>query len=303
MSLTAETRADRAGLGMALVLVAFMWFAATDTSVKWLSLAGLPALQLAFMRYAVAFGLSLGMGVRHGLFFEWGDRRTMGLVILRGALLVIATVFNFIALEYLPLTVTSSIMNSAPIILTVLAIPLLGEKVGVFRWAAVLAGFAGVLIVIRPFGESFHWAAILSVINAVAMALFAILTRALSGRISTQTMQVYMGAIGTAVLFVPALLTWTWPGSSLEWALLLAIGGFAWTGHEIYGRAHAYAEASVLIPFNYSFILYLAFAGFVVFGTVPDAATILGAAIIIGSGLVIWWRETGMKRRTIGRTT
>jgi drug/metabolite transporter (DMT)-like permease len=296
VSLTAETRADRAGLGMALVLVAFLWFAGTDTTVKWLSLAGLPALQLAFMRYAVAFGLSLGMGARHGLLFEWGALRDMALVILRGALLVVATVFNFIALEHLPLTVTSSIMNSAPIILTVLAIPLLGEKVGVFRWLAVLAGFLGVLIVIRPFGESFHWAAILSLLNAVAMALFAILTRALSGRIATQTMQVYMGAIGTAVLLVPALLVWTWPAGVLEWALLFAIGVFAWAGHEIYGRAHAYAEASALIPFNYSFILYVTLAGFVVFGTVPDAATILGSAIIIGSGLVIWWRETRLGR-------
>ena len=296
MALTAETRADRAGLGMALVLVAFVWFAGTDTTVKWLSLAGFAALQLAFMRYAVAFGLSLAMGLRHGLLFEWTDRGTMGLVILRGTLLIASTVLNFIALEHLPLTVTSSIMNSALIILTVLAIPLLGEKVGIFRWAAVLAGFLGVLIVIRPFGESFHWAAILSLLNAIAMALFAILTRALSGRISTQTMQVYMGAVGTAVLLVPALLTWTWPGNGLEWALLLAIGGFAWVGHEIYGRAHAYAEASALIPFNYSFILYVTLAGFVVFGTVPDAATILGSAIIIGSGLVIWWRETRVRR-------
>lgn len=296
MSLAAETRADRPGLGIVLVLFATLWFAATDTTVKWLSLAGLPALQLAFMRYAVAFGLSLGIGAGRGQLFEWAGRREMMLVILRGALLVTATVLNFIALEHLPLTVTSSIMNSAPIILTVLAIPLLGERVGPFRWAAVLVGFAGVLTVIRPFGESFHWAAILSLGNAVAMALFAILTRALSGRISTQTMQVYMGAIGTAVLAVPALLVWTWPATPFDWALLLVVGIFAWTGHEIYSRAHAFAEASTLIPFNYAFILYVTIAGFVVFGTVPDTPTLIGAAIIIGSGLVIWWRETRARR-------
>ena len=295
MSLIAETRADRVGLGIGLILLAFLFFAAVDTTVKWLALAGLPAMQLAFMRYLVAFLLSVGRGMQHGTVFEWQDRRVMSLVLLRGALLVLATAFNFIALGYLPLSVTSSILNSAPIILTALAVPLLGERVGPFRWAAVIVGFIGVLIVIRPFGEAFHWATLLMVVNAIAMALFAILTRLLSGRVATQTMQVYMGALGTGVLLIPAVLTWQSPTTPAAWMLLFAIGGFAWVGHEIYGRAHAFAEASVLIPFNYSFIIYLSLAGLVVFGDVPDAPVLLGAAIIIGSGLVIWWRETRRK--------
>lgn len=295
MSLIAETRADRVGLGIGLILLAFLCFAGVDTTVKWLALAGYPALQLAFMRYLVAFLLSVGRGLQHGTVFEWQERRVMMLVLLRGALLVLATVFNFIALGYLPLSVTSSILNSAPIILTALAVPLLGERVGPFRWVAVIVGFIGVLIVIRPFGEAFHWATLLMVVNAVAMAFFAILTRMLSGQVATQTMQVYMGALGTAVLVVPALLTWRMPETGFDWLLLCATGGFAWIGHEIYGRAHAFAEASVLIPFNYSFIVYLTLAGMVVFGDVPDAFVLLGAAIIIGSGLVIWWRETRRK--------
>lgn len=231
--LAAETRADRVGLGIVLILLAFLCFSAVDTTVKWLALAGLPAMQLAFMRYFVAFSLSVLRGVQHGQVFEWQDRRTMSLVLIRGALLVLATAFNFIALGYLPLSVTSSILNSAPIILTALAVPLLGERVGPFRWSAVIVGFIGVLIVIRPFGAAFHWATLLMVVNAVAMAFFAILTRMLSGRIATQTMQVYMGALGTAVLLVPAALTWTAPASAFDWALLLSVGAFAWIGHEI----------------------------------------------------------------------
>lgn len=292
MSLAAETRADRVGLGIGLILLAFLFFASVDTTVKWLALAGFPALQLAFMRYFVAFLLSVGRGAQKGQIFEWPESGVMMLVLLRAALLVVATVFNFIALGYLPLSVTSSILNSAPIILTALAVPLLGERVGPFRWAAVIVGFIGVLIVIRPFGEAFHWATLLMVVNAIAMAFFAILTRMLSGRIATQTMQVYMGALGTAVLLIPAVLTWKAPSGGLDWLLLCATGLFAWVGHEIYGRAHAFAEASVLIPFNYSFIVYLTLAGMVVFGDVPDAPVLLGAAIIICSGLVIWWRET-----------
>ena len=78
---------------------------------------------------------------------------------------------------------------------------------------------------------------------------------------------------------------------TLDWALMIGVGVWAWIGHEIYGRAHAFGEASVLMPFSYAFILYLTIAGFLVFGTVPDTATLVGAAIIVASGLVIWWRE------------
>ena len=242
--LAAETRADRVGLGIGLILLAFFCFAAVDTTVKWLSLAGLSAMQLAFMRYFIAFLLSVLRGLQHGQIFEWRERRVMMLVLTRGALLVIATAFNFIALAYLPLAVTSSILNSAPIILTALAVPVLGERVGPFRWIAVIVGFVGVLIVIRPFGAEFHWATILMVFNAIAMALFAILTRLLSGQIATQTMQVYMGAMGSAVLLIPALLTWQTPATASStgpsfWPSAASPG----SGHEIYGRAHAFRRS------------------------------------------------------------
>lgn len=294
--LAAGDREDRAGFGIGLVLICWVFFALTDTSVKWLVIAGIPAMQVAFFRYAVALALSLVEGVRRGVLFEWRGSRDMALVILRGGVLVLATAFNFIALKYLPLSVTSAIMNSAPILVTVLAIPLLGERVGPWRWGAVIVGFVGVLAVIRPFGADFHWASVLIVINAVAMAVFSILTRLLSGRISTQTMQVYMGAIGTAALLPFAVLTWTAPATLLDWGLLIGVGLWAWIGHEFFSRAHRYAEANVLTPFSYSFILYLTVSGYVVFGDVPDRMTLIGAAIIVVSGLVIWWREQGRAR-------
>ena len=268
-----------------------MFFAATDTSVKWLVLSGLPSLQLAFMRYFSSLVMSLLVAARRGVFFEWTTRQEMSLVLLRGALLVTATAFNFIAIRHLPLSVTSSILNSAPIILTALAVPLLGEKVGRFRWAAVICGFIGVLIVIRPFGAAFHWASLLMLVNALFMALFAILTRKLSGSISTQTMQIYMGALGSIALLPFAVLTWQNPATMFDWTVMIGIGLWAWVGHELFARAHAFAEASVLTPFSYAFIVYLTLVGVFVFGTIPDTATLVGATIIVGSGLVIWWRE------------
>lgn len=280
-----------------MILLATLFFSLTDTSAKWLVMAGLPAVQVAFARYLGAFVCALMDGAVRGQVLQRTERRDVGLVILRGAILIASTVFNFIALNYLPLVVTASIMNSAPIILTALAVPLLGERVGPFRWAAVIAGFLGVLIVIRPFGAEFHWAAILSLGNAVAIAFFAILTRMLSGRVPTQTMQLYVGAMGSVVLLPLAVLGWQTPETSLQWALILGIGVVAWTGHEIFSRAHAFAEASVLIPFQYSGIVYMTFAGILVFGTTPDALTLVGAAVIVGSGLVIWWREILRKGR------
>lgn len=291
MSLAAETRADRAGLGIVLMLSAWALFAGVDTAAKWLALLGIPALQLAFMRYAVAFALSAAIGLRQGVVFEWGAPRVMALVLLRASLLMMATIFNFIALGYLPLSVTSSIMSSSPILLTALAFPILGERVGPWRWVAVFLGFAGVLIVIRPFGDGFHWAALLMVANAGFVALFALLTRHLSGQIATQTMQIYTGAVGTIFLLIPGLMVWSSPEILRDWLLLFALGTLAWAGHEIFSRAHAFAEASVLVPFNYVFIIYLTLAGYLVFGDIPDFWGFLGAAIIIASGQIIWWRE------------
>ena len=104
-------------------------------------------------------------------------------------------------------------------------------------------------------------------------------------------MQLYAGLVGTLALAPFAYLLWDNPGSPLDWVLMCAIGLFAWSGHHFFGQAHGYAPASVLMPFSYSFLIYLAAWGYLVFGTVPDGATILGALVISGAGLVIWWRE------------
>ena len=283
---------QRAGLGIVMMLIAWAFFSMTDTSVKWLVLASLPALQLAFMRYFVALILSIGNGFARGEMCQSLNRGDLALLLLRGSLLVVATLLNFIALNYLPLSITSSIMNSSPIIVTALAVPLLGERVGPWRWSAVVLGFLGVLTVIRPFGAEFHWATLLILANATGLALFSILTRKLSGRITPQTMQITMGILGTLVLLPGALLTWRSPETGLDWTIMIGIGLWAWIGHEIFSRAHQHAEANLLMPFSYSFIIYLTAAGYFVFGSVPDTMTLVGAAIIVTSGLVIWWRET-----------
>lgn len=287
----AVARRDDPGRGIALILLAYLLFAVTDTTVKWLSVVGLPALQLAFMRYAVHLVLSTGpmLGRDHSGFTA--PPRQAAAMLLRGALLLISTTCNFVALAYLDLTMTAAIMFSSPIIVCALSVPLLGETVGRWRWGAILVGFAGVLIVMRPWGAEFHWAALASLTAATCLALFSIMTRRLAGVAAPRTMQLYAGLVGTVTLAPAAWLAWQTPPTALDSALMVAIGASAWAGHHFFGQAHGFAPASVLMPFTYSFLIYLAVAGYLVFSTVPDAMTMLGAAIIAAAGLVIWWRE------------
>jgi len=287
----AKPREDRVGLGIAMMLLAWFFFAFVDTSVKWLVIAGLPALQLAFMRYFGHVILSTLMIARSGAGSMRRPRKHLGLVVLRALLLVSATFSNFVALRYLSLTLTSSIMFSSPIIVSALSVPLLGERVGPWRWFAIILGFAGVLVVVRPFGADFHWASTLAIYNALALALFSIITRRLSGEVSAETMQFYLGVIGVVVLLPGAIWVWQTPQNALEWALLISIGFWGWIGHEFFARAHGFAEANALMPFTYTFLIYLTLSSFVVFGDLPDNFTILGAILIVASGLLIWWRE------------
>ena len=168
---------------------------------------------------------------------------------------------------------------------------LLRERVGIYRWFAIALGFIGIVIAIRPFSEDFHWAVFLSLSGAVSFALYSILTRKLSAVVSTDVLQFYSGLVGTAVLLPFAMLEWTNPVGTLNWVIMLALGVFGWAGHQMLTRAMQFAPANLLMPFGYSFILYLTTWSYLVFNNVPDIWTIAGAAIIVVAGMIIWFRE------------
>lgn len=284
-----------------MMLVAYLLFSCIDASAKWLAVAGFPALQLAFMRYFPHFVVSLMLIGRGGVSVDRFNSEKLGLVILRGLLLMFSTIANFFAVRYLPLTLTSTILFSAPIITCALSWPLLGERVGFWRWVAIMFGFCGILIAIRPFDESFHWAVILSLSGAMGFALYSILTRRLSGIVATDTMQFYSGLVGTLVLLPFALLDWHSPESASGWALLVGLGCFGWAGHELLTRAHGFAPATVLMPFGYAFIIYLTIWSYFLFDHLPDQWTVAGAFIIVAAGMAIWLRERrlSLQRRAI----
>ena len=243
------------------------------------------------MRYIGHFVISTGQLLHRGQVRDVLRTPHTSLVVLRGAMILCATVANFIALKYIPLTLTSTIFFSVPIIVCLLSGTMLGERVGKWRWLAILVGFCGILIAIRPFDASFHWAALLSLGGVTCFAVYLLLTRRFAGIIAPNVLQFYAGLVGTAAMLPFAIYYWQWPETLAQWLLLIGLGVFAWGGHEILTRAYHYADASVLTPFSYSFMIYLTLWSIALFDHFPDRWTMTGAAIIVCSGLIIWLRE------------
>ena len=292
MASAPETVEDRPHHGILLMLGAWFMFSLVDTGAKWLALAGVAAFQLAFMRYFGHFVISFGLAIRDGLTMDILRTGHPWQVITRAMLLISATISNFYVLQFLPLTVTAAIMFSSPVIVCFLSIWLLKEQVGPWRIGAILLGFVGVLIIIRPFGTTFHPTMLMVVYNATALALYSIMTRQLAGVVSTDKMQFFMGFLGTATLLPFVIFVWENPATSLDWIILISIGVFGWAGHQMLTVAHRFATANTLMPFTYSFMIYLAILSFFVFEHVPDTCTILGALVVVTSGLIIWKRES-----------
>jgi len=277
-------------LGILLQLAAFFCFATMDTTAKWLVGAAIPAIQVAFLRYAVHFGWAIALFLpRRGLsLFRSGTPRLQA---LRALLLLVSTVLNFSALQYLPLTVTISIFFAAPLVVCLLSIPILGEKVGARRFAAVLVGLAGVLIIVEPWGETFDWHVLLSLGALLGASGYFVLTRLIAGIDSNAVTQTLCAGMATCVLAPAAVATWAWPASGVDWGLLFMLGSLGMLGHWMVTRAHDHAEASVLAPMVYSQMLYVTLFGWLFFDSVPDASTLSGAAVVVASGLYVWLRE------------
>jgi drug/metabolite transporter (DMT)-like permease len=286
---------DRRLMAIALVLAALLAFTGIDTCAKWLVLAGLPIPEVIFVRYLVHLALVLVFALIAGESVWRSENRSLAL--LRGGALLFSTAMNFWALSYLPLATTASIFFTSPLWVCLLSIPMLGERVGPRRWLAIGIGFLGILVVTRPLSGTAHWAMGLSMMAAMGGALYVILTRKLAGRDSTASMQFHAALIATLGTAPLALGEWHWPGMASGWIALGLIGIFGWGGHQLLTVAHRFAPATVLAPFVYVQIVYMTASGWIIFGDAPDAWVLVGAGIVVGSGLYIWLRERQIARR------
>jgi drug/metabolite transporter (DMT)-like permease len=275
-------------VGIALMCGAVLSFSFLDASAKWLNRSLDPMLTV-WVRY-------IGSVVFVSLFVNpWttpGVTRTRRpwLQAGRSLLLLASTALNFIALQYLQLTETVSIIFATPLLVALLAGPLLGEWAGPRRLAAIGVGFIGILIVTRP-GFGLHPAALLSLTGAVCYALYSVATRVLAGYDSSATTMFYSGLAG--VLLVTPIVPWVWavPDSGLVWMMMIVVGACGAFGHWLLILAHARAPAPVLSPFIYTQIAWMIVLGFLLFGDLPDRWTLAGSAIVIASGLYLLYRE------------
>ncbi|WP_165498108.1 DMT family transporter [Siculibacillus lacustris] len=272
-----------------LMCLALFCFTGIDASAKWLSLT-LPTLEVSFFRYLVAFLVAAAVFHPFRMPDAWTTRRPW-LQGLRGLCLLGSTVFNFLALRHLQLAETMSIFFSAPLLIALVSGPLLGEVVGPRRWAAILVGFLGVLVVAHPSPSHLDPAMLLAFANVGCYVVYALSTRILSTVDSAASMLVISAGIAV-VLLAPAMpAIWVWPQGVVPWAVVVLMGSCGAIGHFLIILAFARAPASVVVPFAYSQILWMTGAGWFVFGDVPSHETIIGTAIIAASGLYLIHRE------------
>lgn len=275
------------GRGIAFMLLGTALFTCNDALGKWL-VATVAVGQLLFIRSAAAFVLMLPAIQRAG----WRNVflvRQPGRHLLRLALIIVEVGAFYLAVRHLPLADVMSVYQATPLIVTILAIPLLGETVGWRRGLAVGIGFIGVLLVLQPQDGVFTVSALIALAGSIAYALTFIATRHLRAASSLTLIAWHTVGVGLAGL---ATLPWGWPEIDLATMGLLALIGVVATGaHMCMNQAMKLAPASVTMPYQYSSLLWAILLGWLVFGDIPGPMMLLGAGIIVASGLFVLHRE------------
>lgn len=219
-----------------------------------------------------------------------------GLHALRGVLLVSATWMNFTGLIYLPLAEATALIFSAPLFITALSVPLLRERVGWRRWSAVLLGFLGVLVIVRPGGATFQLASLLPVTAALIYAVFMINARWIGRSESFWTMMLFAMLFPMLYAAPVALYAWT-PILSGDLWIFLGIAICGSLGLALIGPAFRLAPAAIIAPFDYTALVWAAGLGWMLWGDKPVIWTVIGAVIIIISGLFLMVREASARSR------
>ena len=215
-----------------------------------------------------------------------------GAQISRSLLLLASTTFFFFAVKEVPLAKAASISFMTPFFVTLLALPMLGERIDPKRLAAVIVGFLGVLVVIRPGSEVFQPASVLIVGSAFCYAVYQVFTRKVAGIDRPETSVMYSALIGTLVMTAIVPFVWMAPTNLTDILLHLALGCLGAGGHWCVAKAMTYGQANVISPFQYWQMIGSVIVGYIISGLLPDAITWFGAGIIIAAGVTIAITET-----------
>lgn len=285
--------------GIIASLLALFLFACQDAITKHL-MSSLHITQILFVRYSFFLLFAILLSARSEGIGRALRARRPWLQIVRGLLIVFEMAVYAYALHYLGLAPTNALFITFPIIVTVLSVPILGETVGWRRWLAVIGGFIGTLLIIKPGFGVFHPAALIALLAALMFALYNTLTRLASRQDSSASAVLYFGLVGFVASSLSAPFHWQPPsGEQIAWLLTISTTGII--GHYLLIRSLALAPATLLQPFNYTILLWALLLGWLLFGEVLDGLSLAGAALIAASGLWIAWREYRRSRSTIAR--
>jgi drug/metabolite transporter (DMT)-like permease len=291
-------RADNVGLGIGLTLVAIVIFGVQDALAKALVQEYSP-FQVAMMRYWAFAGFSLLLVMRQAPLRQAFRSSMPMLQVLRAALLVIDIWFFAAALKTVPLAELQAIILIYPLLVTLVAIPILGEKVGLFRFAAVSVGFVGALVIVRPGGLPLDLGVAYAVASTVFYALYIALTRKVSAKDSTATSMVYVGVVGLVMTTAVGVFFWE-PMEPWALALMGLVMVISTLSHGLMMVALSRAPASVVQPFNYFALPWGIVLSYLFFGHLIDTVSLLGGMVVVGAGLVVMARERQLRRRGRG---
>ena len=276
--------------GILFFIIAIFFISVVDTICK-LFTKDLHAIQLVW-------GYFVGINLVLWVFFLFRGEKISKLIatdkpyiqIFRPALLVCSISSLFVGLTYLPIAEATAIGFVAPLFITALSVPILKEKVGIHRWSAVLIGLMGVIIIVRPTGNVWHFASMMPLLGALFFALFQIMTRLLSITEKTHTTLFYTGLGGLvwSSLIVPFV--WVVP-SQLHISIFFAIGAMGALAHLCMISAFDRSEASLLAPYNYTKLLWVTVFGYLIFDDIPSLDMWIGALVIVSAGFYVIYRE------------
>jgi drug/metabolite transporter (DMT)-like permease len=284
----APSRTSRPLLGVLFMCTACALFPIMNGLVKLLAATYEPQ-QIVWFRIvshlvlvAAVFMPRMGLGLLR--------TRRIGTQFVSSVMMLLSTLFFFSAVKSIPVAEAISITFVAPLAVVLLAWPLLGERITFFRMAAVVVGFAGVLIVIRPGSAVFQWASLLLLGSAVCYAIYQILIRRLAGIDQPATSIFYSVLLGAIIMSIWLPFVWKLPANWTDWALLCSLGVFGAMGHYCVAKAMTYASANFVAPFNYTQMIGSVIVGYLMFAEVPDLYTWVGTAVIVGAGLMVGWQ-------------
>jgi drug/metabolite transporter (DMT)-like permease len=272
--------------GIALTALAVLIFAVSNTVAKWV-MGGIPVGETLFVRTAVTLALLVPM-LRRGDFARARAAGRLTLHLLRVGCSATEVFCYYSAVAVLPMADVATLYMATPIYMTAMAAAFLRERVGWRRWAAVVVGFGGVLVALRPSGSTLSVLALIAVAGSLFYAVSLVATRRLRG--APNTVLVGSQVFGLMVVSLFTAPGWVWPAPGQAVGMVL-VGLLSMAGYLAMNRGLQLAAASVVAPFNYTGVVWAAVFGFLAFGEVPGASVIAGAIIIIGAGLFIALRE------------